>query len=45
MLTDGLKAKDREDIRQLDVVELLEESCAIEKPAKGEPAQEAAAPA
>jgi Fe-S oxidoreductase len=27
MLGDGLKAKDREDIRQLDVVELLAESC------------------
>jgi hypothetical protein len=27
MLTDGLKAKDREDVRQLDVVELLAESC------------------
>jgi Fe-S oxidoreductase len=27
MLSDGLKAKDREDIRQLDVVELLAESC------------------
>jgi Fe-S oxidoreductase len=27
MLTDGLKAKDREEIRQLDVVELLAESC------------------
>jgi hypothetical protein len=26
MLSDGLKAKDREDIRQLDVVELLAES-------------------
>jgi Fe-S oxidoreductase len=29
MLTDGLKAKDREDVRQLDVVELLAESCGI----------------
>jgi Fe-S oxidoreductase len=27
MLSDGLEAKDREDIRQLDVVELLAESC------------------
>jgi Fe-S oxidoreductase len=27
MLGDGLEAKDREDIRQLDVVELLAESC------------------
>jgi Fe-S oxidoreductase len=27
MLGDGLKAKDREDVRQLDVVELLAESC------------------
>ncbi|HTV25678.1 MAG TPA: (Fe-S)-binding protein [Polyangiaceae bacterium] len=27
MLGDGLQAKDREDIRQLDVVELLAESC------------------
>jgi Fe-S oxidoreductase len=27
MLTDGLKAKDREEVRQLDVVELLAESC------------------
>jgi Fe-S oxidoreductase len=27
MLSDGLKAKDREDVRQLDVVELLAESC------------------
>jgi Fe-S oxidoreductase len=29
MLTDGLKAKDREEIRQLDVVELLAESCGV----------------
>jgi Fe-S oxidoreductase len=27
MLSDGLKAKEGEDIRQLDVVELLAESC------------------
>ena len=27
MLGDGLEAKDREDIRQLDVVELLAERC------------------
>jgi hypothetical protein len=27
MLTDGLKAKEREEVRQLDVVELLAESC------------------
>jgi Fe-S oxidoreductase len=33
MLTDGLKAKDREDIRQLDVVELLAESCGATDPA------------
>ena len=46
MITDGLKANSKEDeIRQLDVVELLEESCAIEKPAKPEAAQEAAASA
>ncbi len=33
MITDGLKALSREeDIRQLDVVELLEESCALDKP-------------
>jgi Fe-S oxidoreductase len=32
MLTDGLKAKDREDIRQLDVVELLAESCVPAEP-------------
>ncbi len=32
MLTDGLKAKDREDIRQLDVVELLAESCGVGEP-------------
>jgi hypothetical protein len=30
MLGDGLKAKDREDVRQLDVVELLAESCGTE---------------
>ncbi|APR85704.1 Fe-S oxidoreductase [Minicystis rosea] len=46
MITDGLKANSKEDeIRQLDVVELLEESCAIEKPAKPEATQEAAASA
>ena len=33
MLGDGLKAKDREDIRQLDVVELLAESCGATDPA------------
>jgi Fe-S oxidoreductase len=33
MITDGLKAVSREEeIRQLDVVELLEESCALDKP-------------
>jgi Fe-S oxidoreductase len=33
MLTDGLKALSKEEeIRQLDVVELLEESCALDKP-------------
>jgi Fe-S oxidoreductase len=32
MLGDGLKAKDREDIRQLDVVELLAESCGATEP-------------
>ena len=33
MITDGLKALSKEeDIRQLDVVELLEESCALDKP-------------
>jgi len=33
MITDGLKALSREEeIRQLDVVELLEESCALDKP-------------
>ena len=33
MITDGLKATSKEDeIRQLDVVELLEESCALDKP-------------
>ena len=33
MITDGLKAVSKEDeIRQLDVVELLEESCALDKP-------------
>src|SRR5690349_3357932 len=31
MLGDGLKAKDREDIRQLDVVELLAESCGTDE--------------
>jgi Fe-S oxidoreductase len=37
MITDGLKSQSKEDeIRQLDVVELLEESCAIDKPAKAE---------
>ena len=30
MITDGLKAESKEEqIRQLDVVELLEESCAV----------------
>ena len=33
MLTDGLKASlAEEEIRQLDVVELLEEACALDKP-------------
>jgi Fe-S oxidoreductase len=33
MITDGLKALSREDeVRQLDVVEMLEESCALDKP-------------
>ncbi len=33
MITDGLKAVSREEeIRQLDVVELLEEACALDKP-------------
>lgn len=33
MITDGLKAHGKEEeIRQLDVVELLEESCALDKP-------------
>jgi Fe-S oxidoreductase len=33
MITDGLKAVSKEEeIRQLDVVELLEESCALDKP-------------
>ncbi|MFO0760553.1 MAG: heterodisulfide reductase-related iron-sulfur binding cluster [Byssovorax sp.] len=33
MISDGLKAHEKEDeIRQLDVVELLEESCALDKP-------------
>jgi Fe-S oxidoreductase len=36
MLTDGLKAKDREDIRQLDVVELLAESCGTGEPMAAE---------
>src|SRR4029079_5251466 len=33
MITDGLKAISKEEeIRQLDVAELLEESCALDKP-------------
>jgi hypothetical protein len=33
MITDGLKHVGKEDeVRQLDVVELLEESCALDKP-------------
>jgi Fe-S oxidoreductase len=33
MISDGLKAHEKEnEIRQLDVVELLEESCALDKP-------------
>ena len=33
MITDGLKALSKdEEIRQLNVVELLEESCALDKP-------------
>jgi len=33
MITDGLKAHGKEEeVRQLDVVELLEESCALDKP-------------
>ena len=33
MLTDGLKAQSlEEEIRQLDVAELLEESCALDQP-------------
>jgi Fe-S oxidoreductase len=33
MITDGLKAHAKEDeVRQLDIVELLEESCALDKP-------------
>ncbi len=33
MITDGLKAVSKDDeIRQMDVVELLEESCALDKP-------------
>jgi Fe-S oxidoreductase len=33
MITDGLKALSKEEeVRQLDVVELLEESCALDKP-------------
>jgi len=43
MITDGLKAHSKEDeIRQLDVVELLEESCALEAPAGARAASEAA---
>jgi hypothetical protein len=32
MLGDGLKAKDREDIRQRDVAQLLAESCGATEP-------------
>ena len=33
MLTDGLKAQSlEEEIRQLDVAEMLEESCALDQP-------------
>jgi Fe-S oxidoreductase len=32
MLGDGLEAKDREDIRQFDVVALLAESCGAAEP-------------
>jgi Fe-S oxidoreductase len=46
MITDGLKANSKEDeVRQLDVVELLEQSCALDKPAKPAPVEEAAVPA
>ena len=34
MLTDGLKAQSlEEEIRQLDIAEMLEESCALDHPA------------
>jgi len=46
MITDGLKAQSKEDeVRQLDVVELLEESCSLDKKAKAEATQDAAASA
>ncbi|KYF80953.1 iron-sulfur protein [Sorangium cellulosum] len=51
MITDGLKDQSKEDsIRQLDVVELLEESCALDRPAgsraaASQEAAETAAPA
>jgi len=33
MITDGLKDQNQEErVRQLDVVELLEESCALDRP-------------
>ncbi|MGK4007716.1 (Fe-S)-binding protein [Sorangium sp. So ce1036] len=48
MITDGLKDQSKEEsIRQLDVVELLEESCGLDRPAAGRTAAspEAARPA
>lgn len=43
MITDGLKAQGKEEeIRQLDVVEVLAESCAVDPPKKPEAAEEAA---
>jgi hypothetical protein len=37
MLTDGIKSKSLEDeVKQLDVAELLERACAVEEAAAGE---------
>jgi Fe-S oxidoreductase len=39
MLSDGLKAHEREEVRQLDVVELLAESCGVSVEARPEAAE------
>jgi Fe-S oxidoreductase len=46
MLTDGLKAESKEEsVRQLDVVELLAESCIVDRPAKKDDAEKESAEA